>query len=284
MKVIHSPAELTAWAKATAAAGGRIALVPTMGCFHEAHRRLMRLARTKGDSVVVSLFVNPLQFGPQEDFARYPRRFDADCEIAAQEGVTVLFAPSAGEMYPEGFQTVVSVKKLTRHLCGASRPGHFDGVATVLVKLFHLCRADCAVFGEKDYQQLTVIRRMAADLNMDIEIVGHPIVREADGLAMSSRNIYLGHEDRAAALSLHQSIVLARELAAAGLREAAGLERKLRAYIESLPGTEIDYIRFVDPESLEPVATVDERTLLALAVRIGGRVRLIDNAFVLSGG
>lgn len=284
MQVIRSPAELTAWAKATAAAGGRIALVPTMGCLHEAHSRLMRLARTQADNLVVSLFVNPLQFGPREDFTRYPRSFDADCETAAREGAAVLFAPAAGDMYPEGFQTVVSVQKLTRHLCGASRPGHFDGVATVVVKLFHLSRADCAVFGEKDYQQLAVIRRMTADLNMGIEIIGHPIVREPDGLAMSSRNTYLGQEDRAAALSLHQSILLAQELAAAGCRDAAVLEEKVRAHIASHPGTEIDYVRLVDGASLEPVGVVDERTLLALAVGIGGKVRLIDNGFVLPGG
>jgi pantoate--beta-alanine ligase len=278
MQVIHSPAEMATLAKA---AGGGIALVPTMGCLHEAHCRLMRLARKKAESLVVSLFVNPLQFGPHEDYKKYPRSFDNDCHMAAREGVDIVFAPKPEEMYPEGFQTVVSVKTITRHLCGADRPGHFDGVATVLVKLFHLTRADCAVFGEKDYQQLAVIRRMTADLNMDIEILGHPIVREADGLAMSSRNTYLDKEDRNSALCLYRSIVLVRKLAAGGVRDAAELERKARAHIESHPGAETDYVSFVDANSLEPVAAIDERTLLALAVRIGGKVRLIDNGLVL---
>lgn len=284
MRIIRSPAELTAWAKAQAAAGGGIALVPTMGCFHQAHFSLMRLARKQAGNVVVSLFVNPLQFGPKEDYETYPRDYDNDCQMAARQGVDIVFAPSAEEMYPDGFQTVVSVKKITRHLCGASRPGHFDGVATVLVKLFHLSRADYAVFGEKDYQQLAVIRRMTADLNMDIEIVGHPIVRETDGLAMSSRNTCLGQEDRDSALCLYRSIVMARGLASEGLRDVTMLERQVREHIESHPGTEIDYIRFVDAESLEPVAVVDEHTLLALAVRIGGKVRLIDNGLVLRDG
>jgi len=284
MEIIHSPDEMAAWAKAQAAAGGGIALVPTMGCFHEAHLSLMRCARRQAGKVVVSLFVNPLQFGPSEDFAAYPRNFAEDCRMAAGEGVDAVFAPDPAEMYPKGFQTVVSVKDITRHLCGASRPGHFDGVATVLVKLFHLTRADCAVFGEKDYQQLVVIRRLTADLNMDIEIIGHPTVREADGLAMSSRNLYLEEGDRESALSLYRSIVMARKLAAGGLRDAIGLERRLREYIESFPGTEIDYVCLVDAESLEPAAAVDDRTLVALAVRIGGRVRLIDNGLVLRDG
>ncbi|HHO48674.1 MAG TPA: pantoate--beta-alanine ligase [Desulfobacteraceae bacterium] len=284
MEIIHSPDEMAAWAKAQAAAGGGIALVPTMGCFHEAHLSLMRLARRQAGKVVVSLFVNPLQFGPSEDFEAYPRNFAEDCRMAAGEGVDAVFAPDPAEMYPEDFQTVVSVKDITRHLCGASRPGHFDGVATVLVKLFHLTGADCAVFGEKDYQQLAVIRRLTADLNMDIEIIGHPTVRETDGLAMSSRNLYLDEGDRESALSLYRSIAMARKLTAAGVREATVLERKVRAYIESFPGTEIDYVSFVDADSLVPVAVIDERTLLALAVRIGGKVRLIDNGLVLRDG
>jgi len=281
MKVIHAPADMAAWARQQAAAGKRIALVPTMGYFHEGHLSLMRLAAAKADVLVVSLFVNPLQFGPSEDYASYPRNFEQDCQLAAREGADIVFAPTAAEMYPAGFQTTVSVANLTRHLCGASRPGHFDGVATVLVKLFHVTRAHCAVFGEKDYQQLAVIRRMVADLNMGVEIIGHPIVREKDGLAMSSRNAYLDDAGRETALCLYRSIVMAREYAAAGLVDAARLQQHIRECILSCPGTEIDYVSFVDRVSLEQVETVNKDTLLALAVRIQGRVRLIDNGLVL---
>lgn len=281
MRVVSSPAEMTAWAKAEAATGRRICLVPTMGCFHEGHLSLMRLARIRAERVVVSLFVNPLQFGPREDFAAYPRDLERDTRLAAGQGADVLFTPSAGEMYPPGFQTVISVRELTRHLCGASRPGHFDGVATVVHKLFTITRADSAVFGEKDFQQLAVIRRLAADLNLAVEIIGHPIVREADGLAMSSRNTYLGPAERTTALCLYQSILLARKEAAGGLLATTSLAALVRGHIESFAGTEIDYISFVDAGSLEPVAAVDEQTLLALAVRINNKVRLIDNGFVL---
>jgi pantoate--beta-alanine ligase len=281
MKVIHSPAEMTVWAKAEAAARRRICLVPTMGAFHEGHLSLMRMARGRADRVVVSLFVNPTQFGPREDFAAYPRDMERDTLLAGRQGVDVLFAPSAGEMYPGGFQTVVSVRDLTRYLCGASRPGHFDGVATVVGKLFLITRADSAVFGEKDFQQLAVIRRVVADLNMNIEVIGHPIVREEDGLAMSSRNIYLGSSERSTALCLYQSIRLARQAAAAGQKSTEVLAGLVRKHILSFAGTEIDYASFVDAGSLEPVPTVDERTVLALAVKIGGKVRLIDNGYVL---
>jgi pantoate--beta-alanine ligase len=281
MKVIHSPAEMTAWAKAKAGVGQRICLVPTMGCFHEGHLSLMRLARGRAERVVVSLFVNPLQFGPREDFAAYPRDFERDSRLAAEQGVDVIFVPTAEEMYPAGFQTVVKVAELTRHLCGASRPGHFDGVATVVSKLFAITRADSAVFGKKDFQQLAVIRRMAADLNLHIEIIGQPIIREEDGLAMSSRNTYLGPAERTKALCLYQSILLARKAAAGGELTTAALAGQVRSHIESFAGVEIDYISVVDAGTLEPVAVIDEHTLLALAVRIGGKVRLIDNGFVL---
>jgi len=281
MKVIRSPAEMTAWAKAEGRAGRRICLVPTMGCFHAGHLSLMRLARGRADRVVVSLFVNPLQFGPREDFSAYPREIERDTRMAAEQGVDVVFAPTAGEMYPAGFQTVVRVQHLTRHLCGASRPGHFDGVATVVNKLFAITRAASAVFGEKDFQQLALIRRMAADLNLDIEIIGHPIVREEDGLAMSSRNIYLSPAERPTALCLYQSIQLARKAAAEGVVATAALAGQVRGHIESFAGTEVDYVSFVDAGTLEPVAAVDEQTLLALAIRVNSKVRLIDNGFVL---
>jgi len=284
MRVIHSPAEMLSWSKDQHESGLTIGLVPTMGYFHEGHLSLMRAAATITDKVVVSLFVNPIQFGPQEDFEAYPRDFDRDCQLAGQEGVDVVFAPMAAEMYPEGFQTTVSVGKITRYLCGASRPGHFDGVATVLVKLFNLTGTDKAVFGEKDYQQLAVIKRMVRDLDLDVEIVGHPIVREADGLAMSSRNSYLGREERSTALCLHESLEMARHKASAGIRQVADLEQPILKHILSYPGTEIDYVSFVDNRTLEPVDSVDEHTLLALAVRINNKVRLIDNCMLLAGG
>lgn len=281
MDIISSPAAMTAWARGEAAAGRRICLVPTMGCFHEGHLSLMRLARSRAERVVVSLFVNPIQFGPREDFAAYPRDLDRDANLAVAQGVDVLFAPDAAAMYPQGFQTVVSVRELPRHLCGASRPGHFDGVATVVCKLFAITRADCAVFGEKDFQQLAVIRRMVGDLDLGVEIIGHPIVREPDGLAMSSRNTYLDGAQRQAALCLHQALLLVREAAAGGERSAGVLAALARDHIASVADTEIDYVSLVDAGSLEPVTEVDVQTVLALAVRVGGRVRLIDNGFVI---
>ncbi len=281
MKIISSPAGMTGWAAKQAGAGKRIGLVPTMGFFHEGHLSLMRLAGRHADRVVVSLFVNPVQFGPGEDLAAYPHDFDRDRELAEKAGAAVLFVPDAESMYPGGFQTTVRVGRLTRHLCGASRPGHFDGVATVVCKLFHLTAADCAVFGEKDFQQLAVIRRMVADLNMAIEIIGHPIVREADGLALSSRNTYLDERFRASALCLSRSLALAQKSAAGGILETRELAGRIRDFILAFPGTEIDYIGFVHSRSLEPVAIVDADTRLVLAVKINDRVRLIDNGPVL---
>ncbi len=283
MQVIRSPAVMTAWAEAERRAGRRIVLVPTMGFFHEGHLSLMRLAAGHGDRVVVSLFVNPAQFGPGEDLAAYPRDFERDRDLAGRSGVDVLFAPDVEDMYPPGFQTTVSVGDLTRHLCGSSRPGHFDGVATVVTRLFGITRADAAVFGEKDFQQLAVIRRLVADLNLGLEIIGHPIVREEDGLAMSSRNTYLDEDERATALCLYESLRLARREVAAGVRDCALLRERVRAHILARPGTEIDYVALVDTATLEPCERVTDTTLLAMAVRINNRVRLIDNGLVLTG-
>jgi len=283
MKIIRQPAVMMAWAKEQAKSGRSISLVPTMGFFHEGHLSLMRRAGQLADQVVVSLFVNPTQFGPQEDLAAYPRNFQQDCAMAAEAGVAVLFAPEATEMYPAGFNTTVTVgTELTGQLCGASRPGHFAGVATVVCKLFSIVRPELAVFGEKDWQQLAVIRRMTADLNLGVEIVAHPIVREADGLAMSSRNTYLAPSQREAALCLSRALALARTLAAAGERSAERLTAALRDFIHSFPETAVDYISFVQQDSLQEVAEIDEETVLALAVKIGGRVRLIDNGKVLA--
>ena len=277
MRIITSPAEMRAWAGRQRAEGHTVALVPTMGFFHDGHLALMRMAAARADKVVVSLFVNPIQFGPGEDLEQYPVDLDRDEELARQQGVSVLFIPKPEEMYPAGFQTRVAVTELTRHLCGADRPGHFNGVTTVVCKLFHIVAPDFAVFGEKDFQQLAVIRRMVADLNMDVQILAHPIVREPDGLAMSSRNSYLGPDERRQALCLSRSIARARELYADGVRDTGRLADEVRQIIEPVAGARIQYISFVDSGTLEPVSHADANTRLALAVTIGGRVRLIDN-------
>jgi pantoate--beta-alanine ligase len=285
MRIIRKPEEMTAWSKERAMAGKTVGFVPTMGFFHEGHLSLMRRAGDLAEQVVVSLFVNPTQFGPKEDLSAYPKDFERDRELAAGAGVDVVFAPEAEDMYPAGFSTAVNVSDdLTGQLCGASRPGHFAGVATVVSKLFNIVRPDLAVFGEKDFQQLAVIRRMTADLNLGGEIVGHPTIRESGGLAMSSRNTYLGEAQRESALSLCRALALAREMVADGERDAERLTAALREFILSCPETTIDYISFVDQASLRAVAEVDEATVLVLAVKIGGRVRLIDNGYVLGTG
>ncbi len=273
---------MTAWSKKWSGAGGIVGLVPTMGYFHEGHLALMRRAGELADRVAVSLFVNPTQFGPQEDLAAYPRNFERDRDLAADAGVDVIFAPEAEDMYPLGFSTAVTVSgDLTKGLCGADRPGHFAGVATVVSKLFNIVRPDLAVFGKKDFQQLAVIRRMTADLNLGVEIVGHPIIREADGLAMSSRNTYLGGAQRESALSLCRALALARKMVAEGEHSAERLTVSLLEFIHSFLETAVDYISFVDQASLRAVAEVDEATVLALAVQIGGKVRLIDNGYII---
>ena len=247
-----------------------------MGYFHEGHLALMRKARELADVVVVSVFVNPIQFGPQEDYGRYPRDPERDRRLAEAEGVDILFAPSVEEMYPPGFQTYVEVTELSKPLCGARRPGHFRGVTTVVLKLFNIVKPHLAVFGEKDYQQLRVIQRMVRDLNLEVEIVPHPTVREPDGLAMSSRNVYLRPEERESARSLFRALELARRRVAEGEREAARLKKELEEFISRHPYTRIDYIEFRDPETLEEKSRLEGRTLLALAVFVG-KARLIDN-------
>jgi pantoate--beta-alanine ligase len=262
-----------------------IALVPTMGFFHEGHRSLMRRAKTLAHRVVVSLFVNPMQFGPSEDLASYPRDLDRDSGLAEGVGVDALFTPAAEAMYGDGFQTRLVVSGLSQGVCGASRPGHFDGVATVVTKLFHIVSPDVAVFGEKDFQQLALIRRMVADLNLNPRIVGHPIVREADGLAMSSRNIYLTKEERQAAPCLYQSLTLAKTLAGQSgsppKKTAREIERAVTDFIEQNPGFAVEYATVIDRANLTQAEKIDASCLLALAVRVNGRVRLIDNAPLL---
>ncbi|MBM9536334.1 pantoate--beta-alanine ligase [Desulfobulbus alkaliphilus] len=281
MNIFKEPGEMHAWARKQTLAGKTIALVPTMGFFHEGHIALMRLAASRYDLVVVSLFVNPTQFGPNEDLDRYPRDFERDMVLLKGEKVAAVFAPTPEEMYPPGFQTEVQVRTVTTHLCGRSRPHHFAGVTTVVTKLFNIVQPDGAVFGEKDFQQLAVIRRLVSDLNIPVKIIGHPIVREADGLAMSSRNTNLDPANRAAALSLSGALRMAREMAGRGQTSVAELQEALENYILSFSATAIDYVSFVDCDSLEPVTRVDERTVLALAVHVDGKVRLIDNGYVM---
>ena len=282
MKIIRDPAAMTAWSKEQKISGVSIGFVPTMGFFHEGHISLMRMAGQRNDKVVVSLFVNPTQFGPGEDLSKYPRDFDRDSQLAGQTGVDVLFAPEPESMYPEGARTTVSVQGLTEFLCGADRPGHFRGVTTVVTKLFNIVLPDEAVFGQKDFQQLVVIRQMCLDLNIGVKIIDHPIVREHDGLAMSSRNAYLNDELRESALSLSKSIMLARRNVAAGERDVDELSASVRMLIDSYPETSVDYISFFNDQTLEPVTQIDEATVLALAVKIGGKVRLIDNSYLMS--
>ncbi len=255
--------------------GKSLGLVPTMGFFHEGHLSLMQAAR-ENDVVVVSLFVNPAQFGPEEDFAAYPRDLDRDLAMAESVGVDIVFHPSAEEMYPEPFSTYVQVEGVTAGLCGRSRPGHFRGVATVVAKLFQIIPADRAYLGQKDAQQLAVIRQMVRDLNMDIEVIGCPIIREPDGLAMSSRNTYLGQDERRAAAVLYRSLQGAERLVKSGEREAAVLEAAIRAVFADEPLAQLEYMEVCDSIRMQPIAQLEGTVLVAVAAKIG-RSRLIDN-------
>lgn len=256
--------------------GKTIAFVPTMGFLHDGHLSLIREGRKRADCLVVSIFVNPTQFGPTEDLKTYPRNFSRDLERTRTEGVDVVFAPSDQELYPEGFQTFVKLEALPEHLCGISRPLFFRGIATVVTKLFNIVKPHTAIFGQKDFQQLVVIRRMVADLNFGIEIVGCPTVREADGLAMSSRNSYLSPDQRRHARCLSEALEDAQAMLNRGMDEAGRLIQAAAEKILSHPQTDIDYIAICDPETLEDIATVARPALMALAVKVG-TTRLIDN-------
>lgn len=279
MKIIATISEMQQTALALKQAGKRIVFVPTMGYLHEGHASLLRAGRVRGDVLVLSIFVNPIQFGPNEDLERYPRNLDGDCAMAAACGTDLVFTPTAAEMYPAGFQTSIRVKELSLPLCGGSRPGHFDGVATVVNKLFNIVQPDVALFGTKDFQQLAVIRRMVQDLSQPVEVVGLPIIREADGLAMSSRNAYLSPSERQSALCLSRAIRLVRERYNAGERAAAILLAAARELILAEPAAAIDYLEFRDASTLETVTTVSDTTLMAVAVKIGS-TRLIDNTLL----
>ena len=276
MRIIEKNAEMRQWSEAERRAGRRIAFVPTMGFLHSGHLCLVRDARARGERLVVSIFVNPRQFGPGEDFAGYPRDFIRDRELLENESVDVLFHPSVEEMYPRGAQTHVEVERLSLPLCGALRPGHFRGVATVVTKLFNIVLPHVAVFGEKDYQQLQVIRRLARDLSLGLEIIGHPIVREADGLAMSSRNAYLTGAERAAALCLSRALCKAERLFKRGETSAQGIVQIALGELQKEPLAAIEYIKLCDAETLDEIEQIAGPAVLALAVRIG-KARLIDN-------
>lgn len=276
MKIVRLPAELQTDMLALRRAGRRIGLVPTMGCLHEGHASLIRLARQHAEVVVVTLFVNPTQFGPSEDFARYPRTFEHDADLCRAEGADVLFAPAADAMYAADRSTWITEESLARGLCGASRPGHFRGVCTVVAKLFNLAVPDVAVFGEKDAQQLRVIRRMVRDLDIPVQIVPGPTVREPDGLAMSSRNRYLSPEARREAICLRRALDRAEALVQGGERSVAAIRSAMEAVVGEATSARIDYIALVDDETMEPLETLERPALVALAVFVGG-VRLIDN-------
>lgn len=277
VETVHTPTEMRARAEHWRAEGKRIAFVPTMGYLHRGHVSLLEEGRRRGDVLVLSIFVNPTQFGPKEDLSRYPRDLDGDLDKAARAGVDVAYVPDARAMYPEGFQTWVTVEALQEGLCGASRPGHFRGVATVVLKLFHAVQPHVALFGMKDYQQLQVIRRMARDLDLGVEVLGMPIVREADGLALSSRNAYLSPDERQRALALSRALAAARETFEQGERDAARLVDCARATLHLTPGVRLDYLELRDADTLAPVdGRVSRPAVMAVAAFLG-TTRLIDN-------
>jgi pantoate--beta-alanine ligase len=259
--------------------GGKIALVPTMGFLHEGHLSLIKEGIKRADHLVVSIFVNPTQFGPGEDLASYPRNFSKDTDLAKTAGADVIFAPGADDLYPENYQTYISLDNLPNHLCGISRPGHFKGVATVVAKLFNIVKPHVAIFGMKDYQQLAVIRQMTKDLNFDIEIIGAPTVREPDGLAMSSRNAYLSKNIRPSALSLFKALNNAQQLVSKGITDSAVLINETASLIGAYKKTTVDYISICDPETLEDIKIIEKQALMAIAVKVDN-TRLIDNMMI----
>lgn len=276
MEIIRTVKEMKEFSSRSRKAGKTIAFVPTMGYFHEGHLRLMRDARTKGDLVIVSLFVNPTQFGPKEDFKNYPRDFERDRKMAENAGVDVLFVPEASDMYPPDHQTVVRVEKVTQNLCGRSRPTHFQGVTTVVSMLFEIVMPHVAIFGQKDYQQLITIQQMVRDLHLSVEVLGMPTVREADGLAMSSRNAYLLPDERKAALSLYRSLQKAKDLLQKEERSADRIVREIKEILQSEPLVKVDYIQICDAQTLQDVDRIEGDVVIALAAYLG-KTRLIDN-------
>jgi pantoate--beta-alanine ligase len=259
--------------------GLSVGFVPTMGAFHEGHLSLMRAARKETDFVVVSIFVNPIQFSAGEDYDRYPRRFEQDLKLAESAGVDAVFCPSVAEIYPKGFDTYVDQTDLPAKLCGAFRPGHFRGVMTIVVKLFNIVAPDIAYFGQKDYQQCLIVRRSATDLNLGVAVKILPTVREEDGVAMSSRNAYLGPKQRKDAGCLIQALRRAQELVHGGVNSAPKVAAEMRKVVQKIKGTRVEYVEIANADTLEPVKEIKGRTLVALAVRIG-KARLIDNVIL----
>lgn len=280
MKIIRSPQAMQRLAMELSAAGRRIGLVPTMGALHEGHLSLARRCRRECECVIVSIFVNPAQFGPNEDYLRYPRPFAQDAALCRVAGVDILFVPSAEDMYPPGYLTYITVEKISDIMCGAFRPGHFRGVATVVAKLFNLCRPHRAYFGAKDFQQVRVIRRMADDLHFPVRIAECPIVREKSGLALSSRNTYLSEDERSASTIISKSLQQAVDLVQCEkLKTSRKIIQKIQSEIRRIPGSRIDYVEVRDAETLAPLTAIVRPAVLAVAVWVG-RTRLIDNIVI----
>lgn len=276
MRVIEKISDLKAVIRSQKLAGKTIGFVPTMGYLHEGHISLVKASREENDYTIMSIFVNPTQFGPNEDFEKYPRDMERDTRMAEEAGVDIIFAPTKDEMYPDRYKTYVEVEDITSVLCGKTRPGHFKGVTTVVAKLFNIVEPDKAYFGQKDAQQVIVIKKMARDLNMNLEVVTCPIIRECDGLAMSSRNTYLSSEERKAAVILSKSLFEAQDLIKKGERDAAELVKYISEKISTVDFAKIDYIEITDAENLEKADVISGKVLIALAVRFG-KTRLIDN-------
>ena len=276
MKTIYSLLAMTAWSEGLRREGVVIGFVPTMGALHEGHRALIRAARLRCDALVVSIFVNPTQFAPTEDLATYPRRLTQDRAMCRQEGVDVCFEPSGAGMYPDGFQTVVTVPSIARRWEGESRPHHFAGVATVVAKLFGIVRPDVAVFGQKDFQQCAVVRQLVKDLNLGVRLQVRPTMRDRDGLAMSSRNVFLSTEERRIAPAFYQALLAGRRAIERGISDPTNVQAVIRNVLQKVPPIAIDYLAICDPDSLEPLDRIDRQAVILGAVRLGA-VRLIDN-------
>jgi pantoate--beta-alanine ligase len=279
LKIYTSIDEMHSASRAARQAGRRLGLVPTMGALHEGHLSLVRAARSSADIVAATIFVNPTQFGPNEDLAKYPRSFERDRNLLQSEGVELLFAPSVEEMYPAGAVTWVTVEELSNKLDGRSRPGHFRGVTTVVSKLFHIVEPDVAFFGQKDAAQVAIIRRMVRDLNLPVHITVCPIVREPDGLAMSSRNAYLDPEQRKEALVLQRSLLVVQQLIEQGESSASNLIVAGRQEFADKPSVRLDYFEIVNPDTLDPIQAIEDHALIAVAAYVGG-TRLIDNLLI----
>ena len=279
MKIILTIRSMTSWSERLRRDGVVIGFVPTMGALHDGHRALIRAARLRCDALVVSIFVNPTQFGPREDLTRYPRPIAKDRALCREEGVDVCFEPTVEVMYPEGFQTIVTVPEIARRWEGEARPHHFPGVATVVTKLFGMVRPHLALFGQKDYQQAALVRQLVKDLNLGVAIEVRPTVRETDGLAMSSRNVYLNAEERMIATSLSRALRAGKQAIEGGMKNGAAIERSMRKTIEQASAIHVEYLAVCDPDSLEPLPRFTHRAVILGAIRIGS-IRLIDNLLI----